>query len=168
MIPKIKKQVFEPSVYAMTVRYSGGEILYVGVHYSMDQAYHAARERLTELHNPDPRESVEIDLWTAIQGSKVIADLLDPSSVSVEAVNNMLEQIVTHEQEIIKPTTKKKIPHTSGSSKIIIEKPKNTKDELIKKLIDNGNRAAIEKLGDVLTENEKTFIIDQIKNNAKK
>ena len=74
--PKIKKMLSEPKVYALLVRARSGELLHIGVHFSLEEAYSVASKRMEILHGFDPEEPVDIDLWNSVPASEIVIKLI--------------------------------------------------------------------------------------------
>ena len=79
--PTIKQLLSEPRVYALIVRSSQMEILHLGIHFSLDEAYSAARRHIENLKGIRPGEAIDIDLWNSIPAHEVMSQFVNPISV---------------------------------------------------------------------------------------
>jgi hypothetical protein len=197
---KIKRTVLEPKVYALLVTSAKGQILHLGVHYSLEEAYSSARQRMEVLAPHDSREAVDIQLWNSMSARQVIACLTDPQKVNesngVDAhrtitpmVNGAFLVEGTGElPPIIKalldgPTTGPafaspvfipEVPETpevpeEAEQPVIttiddhIQDVKDSKNDLIKKLIEEGDMAQVDKLKPLLGTYAHRLVLKEIK-----
>ena len=65
-IPKIKKMISEPKIYAIMVRSMRGQALHIGVYFTLEEAYSSARKQLESFSPHFVGEAVDIDLWNSI------------------------------------------------------------------------------------------------------
>jgi hypothetical protein len=80
--PTPKNREVEPKVFALLVKFSQGQLLYVGVHYALEEAFTAALHRLEDLPQFTPGEDVDIDLWNSMTARETIENILLPPGVS--------------------------------------------------------------------------------------
>lgn len=71
----IKKMVFEPKLYTVLVRSSKGQALHLGVHFTLEEAYAAARTKLIELTPHANGEPMDIELWNSLSANECIQNL---------------------------------------------------------------------------------------------
>lgn len=76
---KIKKTVNEPKIYAVLLNSAQGQILHLGVHFTLEEAYTEARKKLEEVAMLVPGESVELKLWNGMEVRQAIANFMDPN-----------------------------------------------------------------------------------------
>ena len=187
---KLKRTVTEPKIYAVMVESARGQVLHLGVHFSLEEAYSAARQRMEVLAPHSQGEAMDIDLWNTIPARQAIAQLMDPSWANelvklpegapenpvdshLAPVNQgqivagnfppMLQKLLERPgavQPIATPTT---IPTISDHIKDI----KTKKNELMKKLIDDGSISQVEKLKSLLGPYSRRYVLRAIekKNN---
>lgn len=81
LFSKLKKMVMEPKVYALFVRSIRGQVLHIGIHFSLEEAYAAARIRMEQLAPHKPGEAMDIDLWNVMPARECIAQFFDPNKI---------------------------------------------------------------------------------------
>lgn len=66
-------------IYAIVVSSKNGVILHLGVHYSLDEAYSAARDQLYAYTPHKPNMSVDIDFWATMSPVSIARALVKGS-----------------------------------------------------------------------------------------
>lgn len=128
---RLKKTAAEPRVYAVVLQAKTGSILHLGVHFSLDEAVHAARESFVRVAPAQGNEFVNIDIYDSMSGAEVIKALTESVQVQNKKGKNAIEQI---------------------------QMIKESKNQLMKMLIEEKNLGYVEKSRNLLTANEKAFI----------
>lgn len=189
----IKKAVSEPKVFALMVESARGQVLHLGVHFSLEEAYAAARQRMDTLSPTFQGEAIDIDLWNSMSARQVIAQLMDPSKVSglvQEALPEgtpgepMDTNIITGPTFIVgdsrgdiskfpemlqkllkKPGAVRPLVHATVGEQV--QDIKSKRNELMKKLISDGDVAQVEKLKSVLGSYSHRYVLKQIEKKNK-
>lgn len=78
LISKLKRMVSEPKIFSLLVSSARGQILYMGVHFSLEEAYTSARKKMESFTEHRKGESIEIDLWNTIPARQAIAQIVEP------------------------------------------------------------------------------------------
>ena len=191
----LKNKEIEPQVFAILVTSTQGNLLHLGVHYSLEEAYFTARERLFNI-SKNKNLPVEIDLWNSAPLKNLVkqgkgetievlttlnsTDSVSPPSVEVISVTpgQIPQAILDKIVELSSQNTEKIIGTKDSSNKKEKEYTLEEQAELIREakniFIKNLVEAKIEpeKIPqDILNNNEKTFISkkvsQKIKNNRK-
>lgn len=187
---KIKRTVTEPKIYAVLVESSRGQVLHLGVHHSLDEAYAAARGRIEMLSPHNPAEAIDVDLWNSMPARQAIAQLMDPSwanelvklpegapenpvDIHLATVNQgqivtgnfppMLQKLLERPRAVQPIATPKATPTISDHIKDI----KTKKNELMKKLIDDGSISQVEKLKSLLGPYSRRYVLRAIEKKNK-
>lgn len=200
MLSKIKHAVLEPKVYAIMVSSSRGQILHLGVHYSLEEAYSSARDRMEILAPHDKGDAMDIQLWNSMSARHVIAHLTDPQKTNeqiipqnpmtdgaffVEGIGEILpmenmppiiEALFNVNTPMMPPVippifVPEIIPEIPKISEEKEKQPtindhvkdvKDSKNDLIKKLIEDGDTAQVEKLKSLLGAYSYRLILKKI------
>lgn len=189
LFSKLKKMVMEPKVYSLLVRSARGQVLHIGVHFSLEEAYAAARKRMELLATHKEGEAMDIDLWNSIPIRDVITQAFDPNkiipdpkTVPTDPVNtNLLAaqamEIDTENMPAIlrallagdispldSPLTLSRMNDSMQLPTVqdYIDEVKDAKNDLLDKLIETGDPTKLEKLGSLLTANEKRYVLKKI------
>lgn len=75
----IKTAAVNPRVYAVVVSSKRGSILHLGIYYSLDDAYVAAKKELFMFTPHKETEGVEIDFWSSLDADSTINALVNGS-----------------------------------------------------------------------------------------
>lgn len=178
---KLKRMVQEPKIYALTVDSDRGQTLYLGAHFSLEDAFAAARERMEMIIPHGPEETLSIDLWNTLSARQAIAQLMDPAWAN--------ELVPTQEKRDLSPEERSRaaavangdLPSSmaalltsfstnkAGEEKKItltindhILSVKETKNLLMKKLIDSESISQAEKLKSLLGPNSLKYVLKEI------
>ena len=146
---KIKKAVLEPRFYALLVRSIRGQVLHTGVHFSLDEAYSAARTKMNMMARHNPGDSVDIELWNCMSAK----DCLDQIS------DNPIQEQSRPVESIVK---KEPVKNPEKTIKDTVKELHKAKNDLMKSLINQGNIDDVKKIGAVLNNNEKRLVIKKI------
>jgi len=196
---KLKQMVMEPKVYTILVKSPRGQVLHLGVHFSLEEAYAVARRKLERL-SPTTQigEPMDIDMWNSIPARQLVSMIMDPQKtpelvempkeippptedamfpqhehngavfVSGEADFNDLPQIV---KDIIngkigasKPDAESKKEETVATRMTALKESKNA---LMKQLIETGDIAEVEKVKSILGSNSSRYVIKAIEKKKK-
>jgi hypothetical protein len=189
----LKRAVLEPKIYALMVESARGQVLHLGVHFSLEEAYAAARQKMDVLAPPMQGEAIDIDLWNSMSARQVIAQLMDPAKAN-ELIQSTLPEGTSKEpvdHAIIGPTFV--VGNASGGIdklpemlKKLLEKPeavrplvkttigeqvkdiKSKRNELMKRLIRDGDTARVEELKSVLGANSYRYVLKAIEKRSNK
>lgn len=183
----MKKTVLEPKVYALILKSKCGQSLHVGVHFTLEEAYGAARRRIEKLPGYKDGDAVDIDLWNTMPGRQAIVELMDPTHLSAvhlevnanqeipfdlkgnpqealadmpEAVRNLLEGVMAGPETFMETIM-------AGAEEDTIEDCVNdmklVKNDLMKKLIAEANIEQADKLKGLLGSNSYRYVMSEIK-----
>jgi hypothetical protein len=179
--------VSEPKIYAVLVESARGQVLHLGVHFSLEEAYAAARVRMESLTPHSKGEAMDIDLWNTMPARQAIAQLMDPSwanelvklpesngetpvdsrvqtgpveQVDPQKLSSMLDSL------FLKPATEEKQPAETTINDYV-QGIKTKKNALMKKLIQDGDVAQVEKFKSVLGPYSRRYVLKQIENKNK-
>ncbi len=185
----IKKITLEPRMFALLVKSQAGSILHLGAHFTLEEAYSAASSKIKTLATYKEGDMVDIDLWNSIPARETMRMLMDPEKVE-EMINaessgilsdNELADLPPMLQELLKhavPITAKELVHKLSerstppeSTKPVItdyiQHAKDAKNDLMKKLIEDGNIEAVEKVKGLLGTTSRKYVLGEIqKKNA--
>lgn len=174
ILTKLKKTVLEQRIYALLIKSSRGQVLHLGMHFSLDEAYLLARKRMEDLTPIIPGESVDIELWNSLSIRDIIVQSVDPSKIVLtpQDILPFRGGLVPVKSEPIERI--QELPNIPTQSKLILtieDRVKNVneaRNDLLKKLIETGDISQVEKLkSPIVTATEKRYIIDRIeKKNA--
>lgn len=146
-LPKLKRIFVEPKVYAVTLESRHGAILHLGVHYSLEEAIGAATPTLMAVYPHEPEDTIAVDMWTCLDSRTV-----------VNAVTSIDPRDYTDH------TTKKNPVKTSViSNDERVKQIRDSKNQLMKSLIEGKNIRELEKVKDLLSKPEQNLIIDKIR-----
>ena len=81
MPENFRKQVLEPKIYAVIARASQAAILHLGVHFTLEEAFEAARRQLVASGAIKDGTPVEMDLWSSTTAREVSNQLFDVPNV---------------------------------------------------------------------------------------
>jgi hypothetical protein len=73
----IKKTFVPQKVYSLLVKSRKGSLIHIGVHYTLDEAYDAAKAAMTLLFG-ESKDHVDMDLWTTLEADQVISSMVIP------------------------------------------------------------------------------------------
>lgn len=146
----IKKSITEAKMFAMIVTSKYGQILYMGVHFNLDEAYSVARRKIESIAPHNPNDSVDIGLWNSIPAKVVMEGFLESGSGLM-----ILPATGIHVELDSYPV--------SNSVEDYVKDIKDSKNDLMKKLIEDGDLEQVEKLKDFLGTYSKRFVVKAIK-----
>jgi len=187
--------VVEPKVYAMLVSSSRGQILHIGVHFSLEEAYTVARERMDKFTPHKAGDPIDIELWNTLTARQVLTQIIESSNIDVskkgdeekpkensvvdrtsfpqaivdiisaddpvafiEQMNNRGMDGVEVPIRIRKQMQPKRKVTASDAARGL----RRSKNELMKRLIDEGNVEQISKFKDLLDANSQRYILNAI------
>lgn len=145
----IRKSTTESKIFALVVSSKYGQILHVGVHFNLEDAYVNARKKLESIAAHNPSDSIDIGLWDSVPARRIIDAFIDPIHVEVMPIVPEVPVIVEKEP----------IPTVDDYVKDI----KDSKNDLMKKLIEEGDLTKVEQLKEFLGTYSKRFVIKAIK-----
>ena len=176
--------VFEPKIYALVVTSEKGQVLHLGVHFSLEEAYAAARKRMESLVSHTVGEAMDIELWNTLPAREVLTQFTDPmyaadivplpegtpkkpvdttinegEAISMElgptGLPLLLEKLIN--ESTIGPSEK-----DTSTLHDHIKDLKKSKNHLMQKLISEGDITAVERVKGLLGNNSRKYIIDAI------
>lgn len=189
MKTQIKKTTLEPKMFALLVKSPAGQILHLGAHFTLDEAYSAATQKVKTLVTYKEGDMVDIDLWNSIPAKEAILMLMDPVEVNefmksesfggmpedeFEGLPPLLQDLLRHAvpisaKDLVHKLEEKSTPPESTKPIITdyVKHAKDAKNDLMKKLIEDGNIDAVEKVKSLLGTTSKKYVLEEInkKNN---
>jgi len=154
IISNLKREIMEPKVFAVMVRSENAQALYLGVHFSLEEAYSSA---VKTLPGWKPGDNTDIDLWNSMPARLALAYLMDPLKII-----NMMH---IDDRDKDKVPTKKS---DNGTASEFIKNIKDTKNDLIKKLIEDGDVDQVEKVKGLISPYSQKYILKEIEKKNKK
>lgn len=147
-------------------------MLYLGVHFSLEEAYSVARMQMDDFVKHTPGEPMNIELWNNIPARQLMPQLMDPMKVEVSTplpigISSDIPKSVTPS---LVPNLMDAIPRLVGpvhpprpiSVKERVEEMRESKNELMKQLIDSGSLATLNKLRSFLGPNSSKYVLSEI------
>jgi hypothetical protein len=179
---KIKKIVLEPKIYTILVSSSKGQILYLGMHYSLEEAYASARLKLETLSPHGPGDSIDIDLWNMVTVKQILLDSLDLEKEELVAQNirsnsdasnivgfndlpPMIKELILNPSKDYKPI-EVEIEIEEEESRGLehyVKDLKESRNDLMKKLIDEGDVSKVEEFKTLLGSYARKYVLKAIK-----
>jgi hypothetical protein len=158
IISNLKREIMEPKVFALMVKSENAQALYLGVHFSLEEAYSSA---VRTLPGWKPGDNTDIDLWNGMPARLAVAYLMDSSKI----VNMMHagEEKTTNKKD----NTKSK-DTTITSTSDFVKNIKDTKNDLIKKLIEDGDVDQVKSMKGLISSYSQKYILDEIEKKNKK
>jgi hypothetical protein len=156
---KLQTETKEPSVYALYMITHSAEQLYLGIHYSLEEAYLAGKKKMLAIM-PDglKDEPISFDLWSVIPAREVLKEFFDAKPVRF---------ISDEERKNILQAFKKGLFSIEKSpSERFNDTVHEEKNKMIKELIESKDEEKIKK-NSKISPNEKKLIKDKIKKNKK-
>lgn len=169
----IKSINLESRVYALIVKTQSGDILHLGVHFTLEEAYSEACNEVEKLSTYKKGDHVSLDLWNSMPARKMIALIQEghekmpefiPAPTEqkkdiIDLMGNMTPMPLEDFMKILKnnrPDPRKFVLDD------YIEFMKMSKNDLIRELIEAGDLEKVEKIKDLLGANSKKYIIGEI------
>lgn len=137
LLQNINRLVLEPKIYALLAKSKAGEVLHIGVHFSLDEAYSAVSKKIESLPTYEAGQTVDLDLWNCISGKHAIAQLIDPSKAG-EVFDIPKDVISVEEEGIHSPVFVQK--DISELPQTVIETFPTALQDLIKRVQQNSNK----------------------------
>lgn len=183
MRTQIKKITLEPKMFALLVKSPAGTILHIGAHFTLEEAYSAASNKIKTLVTYKEGDMVDIDLWNSVTAKEAISMLMDPVQISEVFKSESTGELSASEiddlpliiQEILRQTTPisaktainrlskdKKEDNTKPVLTDYVQHAKDAKNDLMKKLIEDGNINAVEKVSSLLGATSRKYVIKEI------
>lgn len=199
----LNRVVMEPKVYALRIVSAHAQVLHLGVHFSLEEAYAVARVRLQQVAPHKPGEPIDIDCWNSMPARDCITQLLDPNKIipgygpaalatagpasaptAAPRVTEegsiplqILEAIMAFEG-VPSPKSTKSSPTAYVTNEAMADEPmtveehvndvKEARNELLHKLIETGDNSAVEKLGRIISAQERKLVLKKIAEKAPK
>ncbi|MFA5752868.1 MAG: hypothetical protein WC910_07365 [Bacteroidales bacterium] len=154
---KINKSVLEPNLYALVVKTPEREVLHIGVHFSLDEAYEAACQNISRHMTKEQRESTEItmEMWESMTARNVVIKMSDPNKIAID------EPVPVINDQPAVPGEQR--PPEIPPVETCINDFKRAKNVLLARLIDEGDPRKIERMSaQVITANEKRLVLKKI------
>ena len=160
---KFKKSSFEKKVYTLLVSSAHGQILHIGTHFTLEEAYSVARTKMQVLFAHNPGESINIEMWNNLDIKEIISSAVDDGKSIIETVIESSRPTEIADMANLSSVSqiKKELPLLEGSD--YIREIKNSRNALMKKLIEDGDLEKVEEAKDVLGQNSKRYVLKSIK-----
>ncbi len=157
LFEKINKSVLEPNIYALVVKTPEREVLHIGVHFSLDEAYETACRNISRRMTKEKKESTEfiMEMWDSMSARDVVIKMSDPNKISVDD-----PVPVINDQPAIPGSQQ---PPETPPIETCINDFKRAKNTILARLIDEGDTRKIERMSaQVITANEKRLVLKKI------
>lgn len=186
-LEKLNRMIMEPKVYALLVKSTRGQVLHMGVHFSLEEAYAAARVRMQTLAPHQVGEAMDIDLWNCMTVRECLIQFFDPNKVipdpatiSADPPNPMTPKIIIGSgpmpPEVFQalldavggsrtrgtPPVSDAEAQTAPTIQDHVTEVKEAKNDLLQKLVETGDSSEVDKLGRVLTSYERKYVLKKI------
>jgi len=164
--PNLKQKILEPKIYALIVKSIKGQVLHLGVHFTLEEAYAAACKKMQDFSPHTIGENIDIDLWNSTPVRQVIVQSLDSGKID-KIVRSYIHDIVSGkiDEEVL--FKEEKVPVYTVNRPEEREKVKESKNDLMKKLIETGDITQVEKVKN-LNANSRRYVIEKILKKSKK
>lgn len=185
ILSKIKRLVLEPKIYAVLVRSVRGQVLHLGTHFSLEEAYAHARKRMEDLVPHKPGEAMDIELWNSMPARQAIAQITDPTKIDeVMKEVTSIQQVITpiangavFDMSELPPIIEELLKNSSPKSITQVKHPvndeiptltdhiqdvKDSKNDLMQKLIDDADIAQVEKVATLLGAHSRRYVLKAI------
>jgi hypothetical protein len=182
--------VLEPKVYTLLVSSARGQVLHLGVHFSLEEAYSSARKRLEELTPHNKGDAMDIQLWNSMPARQAIAFITDPTKINEVFPENVQQTItpIAHGAVLVEgfgklpPVLEALLNATptmqAAKAPAVEEKPptvtdhiqdlKDSKNDLMKKLIADGDINQVEKIKGLLGSYSRKYVLKEIERKGPK
>ena len=156
---KFNKGTTESKIYALVVRSEFGESLYMGIHFSLDEAFKEARKDLDIIFKHS-KDDVSIDLWTYLDARKVLQGVLEPGVVipDFSDLNKQYQAIKTKESA---PTPKPQPPRKPTLQEMA-KRMKDVKSSLMRQIIETGDEKTLDDMKRMFSNYEVRYMKDRI------
>lgn len=150
LLNKVRRLAQEPKVYSILVKTTAAQVLHIGVHYSLEEAYVAARERLLKIAPVPPGETAEVDLWNYMTARDAILMLCDNSAVPKQ-------------KSLIPLEGAPKETHVGQTSvPEFVQHIKKSKNDLMQKIIESGDAKLLDGVKNILSKKEVSYIQNKL------
>lgn len=142
----LKRMVVDPKIYALVVRTNKMAVLHVGVYYSLDEAFRAVKTRAMEESKSKDATKLGLDLW--------MWEVLPADSVLKKFFGSSFSTDFLITKDLSTVDTSSPAVSTSEYAKQVY----GMKNELMKRIIDNKDEAALEEAKSFLSDAELKLI----------
>lgn len=184
-ISRIKKVAAEPSVYAIIIRSTLGQALYLGVHFTLDEAYLSAQKKFETLGSGIAGEITNLEIWSSLAARDILAQFVEPGNIEA-FINSIIdpgsgtpitgaEGFASHIMKIaVKNKDYKNVSSAARKAENLpsvdidnsvedyVISAKAAKNALMKKIIEGGDASKIDKLKSVLNSYDRRYLADTI------
>ena len=170
----LKKQVTEPKIFALIVKSPHASILHLGIHFSLEEAYTSARQRMEAFTPHEKGDNIDIDLWNSLSAREVIVQLINPTHIDKTFIEKDTNSPATSQStlgdlikkelatQVLKTFPEQKAEQKNLSVIDQVRDIKKAKNSLLQTLIDIGDINEITRVKGAITKNEKSYILKQI------
>lgn len=153
LFTKIKRRLIEPKIFAIVVRTRSLSLLHVEVHYTLEDAFLAAKQKLYDSLPDDKKsEHIEMFLFNSLATQQFLPKFYGEEATQIALAQKPSEAGATASEEE---------PPLSGEE--LVSQVVEGKDALMRTIIDESNLSLLRSVRQFLTTNEIKFIKDQIK-----
>lgn len=147
---KLKRMVMDPKVYALVVKTNRMAILHVGVHYSLDEAFAAVKQRALNESKTKDLAKLDIDMWMweVMPAPAILARFFGKEIMPQAFLTQDLSTGAPVQPEVSTAEYAKKVYAM--------------KNELMKRIIDTKDLTALAEAETFLTETELKLIREKI------
>ena len=155
----LKKVLFEPKVFAVLAGSTHGDVLHIGVHFSLEEAYAAAKIKMQSMNPNALLDEVDMEMWNMMEIREIIARAFEPDKSHIEQMVESLHptpvgDIVNMAKPAVEPVI---------STDEYIKNLKDSKNTLMQKLIDDGDLEKVESAKGLLDAYSKRYVLKSIK-----
>lgn len=173
----VKKTDIDPKVYGLMIKSTFGSMIYMGVHYSLEDAFlYAKRKMASSLGEDLSQRNVTLDMWTIQTAAEVLRPIFgvqgmraeDVTPQKVTSANLPLSRIEDYHddaefEEVMLETMK---PEERKSALMhVIKKEKN---RLMKEFLSTKSVPSEKEIISLFSEEEMTMMKENVKGNKKK
>lgn len=180
----IQKMNLEPKIYSLLVKTPRGNVIHLGIYFTLEDAFSAARVKIEGIDPLKEGENIDLDLWTSLTAREVMAGLSDPSKADgiatmpftgitstskkltqnelPEFIDFLISEIGLPRKEDSSTTLTEKEVTEKLSLKEHVEDMYCSKNNLMKKLISEGDIDKVAKLKSLLGSYSTKYVLSKI------
>ncbi len=150
IVPKLKHAYTEARIYSVVLESKTDVVLHIGVHFSLDEAVDAAKQKLIASSPHSVGDNTVVEMWTTLSGVDAFQGLLLPMPKGVDQMkspssNSIPKQVLT-----------------APSAKEIMKQIRDEKNGLMELLIKENDLGLVEQSKDILGASQRSFIKEKI------
>ena len=91
-IKGLNRITIEPKVFSLMIIFDHGQFLYMGVHFSLEEAYAEALKKMKDIPMYKG-DHADLMLWNSMEARDVVSDITEPTKKGVIAAKNILNSM---------------------------------------------------------------------------